>query len=114
MKWFVGRFYYAICGLKECCKDRSIGLQSIFGILVIVCGFLFQLKESEWRWILLCITLVIASEIVNSCIEKCVDYISVEINPKAKQIKDMSAAFVFVIACFTAIVGLMIFIPHFF
>lgn len=112
MKWFLGRFYYAFCGLKDCMHDRSIFYQCIFGLIVLICGFVFHLNASEWRWILLCIILVIAGEIVNSCIENCVDYISLKKDPRAKKIKDMAAAFVFLIAIFAAVVGLMIFIPH--
>ena len=54
------------------------------------------------------------SEIINSCIERCVDYISLEHTDQAKHIKDMAAGAVFIISIFAAIIGLYVFIPKLF
>ena len=54
------------------------------------------------------------SEIINSCIERCVDYISLEHTQQAKHIKDMAAGAVFIISIFAAIIGLYVFIPKLF
>lgn len=54
------------------------------------------------------------SEIINSCIERCVDYISLEHTDQAKHIKDMAAGAVFIISMFAAIIGLYVFIPKLF
>ena len=114
MKWFLGRFYYAYCGFLTCLKDRSIRYQMGFGLVVIVCGFLFRLNGNEWLKIIWCIGLVIAAEVVNSCIERCVDYISLKRDPRAKRIKDMAAFGVLIISICAAITGLMIFVPKIF
>lgn len=111
MKWFVGRFYYAGQGLKECLKDKSICLQMLFGCIVLLAGFLFHLNAREWLWILTAIVLVVSAEIFNSCIEGCVDYISLEKDPRAKRIKDMAATGVLLISFLAAIIGLIIFLP---
>lgn len=114
MKWFKGRFKYALSGLSYAQKDRSIGLQILFGIIVLVAGFLFRLTVTEWFWIGLCVVLVIVGEIFNSCIERLVDYISLERTQQAKQIKDLAAGAVFLLSLFSAVVGLVIFIPKLF
>ena len=54
------------------------------------------------------------SEIINSCIERCVDYISLEHTEKAKHIKDMAAGAVFIISFLAACIGLYVFIPKLF
>lgn len=72
------------------------------------------LSLQEWFWIGLCIVLVITAEILNSCIEHLVDYISLERTPQAKQIKDMAAGAVFLLSLFSAVIGLLIFIPKLF
>lgn len=114
MKWFVGRFIYAFQGFKVCREDRSIFLQCIFGFIVIVCGILFRCSLFEWILLVWSIGIVIFAEIINSCIERCVDYISLERDPRAKKIKDLGASAVFVISCCAAITGLYVFIPKIF
>lgn len=111
MKWFVGRFYYAGQGLKECLKDKSVRLQMLFGMIVLIAGWILRLNRNEWLWIATAIILVISAEIFNSCIEGCVDYISLEKDPRAKRIKDMAATGVLLISLLAAIIGLIIFLP---
>lgn len=60
------------------------------------------------------ICLVWFSEIINSCIERCVDYISLEHTDQAKHIKDMAAGAVFIISILAACIGLYVFIPKLF
>ena len=60
------------------------------------------------------IGLVWFSEIINSCIERCVDYISLEHTQQAKHIKDMAAAAVFIISVLAACIGLYVFLPKLF
>ena len=112
MKWLAGRFKYAFEGFQDgIFHDQSILFQCLLGFFALVAALIFHCSVQEWLWILLCITLVIAGEIFNSCIEKCVDYISLDRNPQAKLIKDMAAAGVFLIACFAFIVACIIFLP---
>lgn len=111
MKWFVGRFYYAFQGFQQCVKDHSIFLQMIFGCIVFLCGIFFHCSKLDWVILVWSIGLVIAAEIFNSCIEGCVDYISLKKDSRAKKIKDMAASAVFVISFCAAISGLLVFVP---
>ena len=89
MNWFKGRFKYAFQGLFYAFTcDRSIRLQGIFGLIVILFGFIFHCSIEEWMMLISAIGFVWFSEIMNSCIERCVDYISLEHNEQAKHIKD--------------------------
>ena len=56
-------------------------------------------------------TAVISGELFNTAIETVVDMISPEKNPKAKLVKDISAAAVLALAIGAAVVGMIIFIP---
>ncbi len=115
MKWLKGRFKYAFEGLCYAfSKDASIRLQGIFGLVVLVISFFMRLNSFEWILILLAVALVLVAEIFNSCIERCVDYISLEHTTQAKHIKDMAAGAVFIISCFAALIGLYVFLPKFF
>lgn len=115
MKWLVGRFKYAFEGLYYAFrKDRSICLQGIFGIIVIFCGFIFHISPLEWLLIILAVCMVWFAEIMNSCIERCVDYISLEHTQPAKRIKDMAAGAVFIISLLAACIGVYVFGPKIF
>lgn len=112
MGWLVGRFKYAFQGIRDgIFHDKSILFQIFLGGLALIAATVFHCSTQEWLWILLCITIVIVGEIFNSCIEKCVDYISLERNPQAKLIKDMAAAAVLLNALFALIVACIIFLP---
>lgn len=112
MNWLVGRFKYAFEGIRDgICHDKSILFQCFLGLVALIFAAVLHCSIQEWLWILLCITLVIVGEIFNSCIEKCVDYISLERNPQAKLIKDMAAAAVLFNALFSLVVACIIFIP---
>ncbi len=68
----------------------------------------------EWVAIILCIGMVLATELINTAIERLVDLISPDRNPIAGQIKDIAAGAVLICAIAAAIVGLIIFIPYLF
>lgn len=114
MKWFLDRFKYAWSGLCYAIRDKSVFIHFFFACIVIACGFLFHVTSSEWMWLVLFITLVISGEIFNTCIERVVDYISVDRNDQAKKIKDMAAGAEFVLCVGAAVVGLLIFLPKIF
>lgn len=114
MKWLLDRFRYAFAGVRYgIAVDKSIRFQFVLACLAIVAGFVLEITLAEWLWVLLCITLVIMAEIFNSCLEKTVDYISMERNEQARLIKDMAAGAVFITSCFAFVVACLIFIPRF-
>ncbi len=113
MKWLVDRFRYAFAGVRYgIARDRSIRFQFILALLAVLAGLVLQITLAEWLWVFLAITLVLSAEIFNSCLEKTVDYISKDINPQAKMIKDMAAGAVFLMSCFAFLVACLIYIPR--
>ncbi|RYZ49663.1 MAG: diacylglycerol kinase family protein, partial [Sphingobacteriales bacterium] len=79
---------------------------------LIKAGLLFRLTRIEWACILFCIAMVIAMEMMNSAIEKTCNYMTREISPQIKVIKDISAGAVLICAIVSAIIGMLIFIPY--
>src|SRR5690625_7543263 len=67
-------------------------------VLVIVMGIFFTLSLLEWLVIGLIITVVLVAEVLNSAIERTVDYISTDIHPDAKVNKDMAVGAVLIAA----------------
>lgn len=114
MKWLHGRFKYAFSGLRYALRDKSIAFQLFLGLLAFLAGIVLKCSKVEWLWIGLAIVLVVGFEIMNSCIENVVDYISLERDPRAKKIKDMAASAVFLVSVFALFVGFVIFFPKIF
>lgn len=106
---------YALNGLKEAfLQERNFRIHLLIAILVICFSFYLKLDIIEWAIVLIMIHLVLIAELVNSLIERIIDYIKPEFHPNAKIIKDISAAVVLIAAIASIIVGLIIFMPYIF
>lgn len=105
-------FYHAFCGILSCLKEeRNMFIHFSIMCLVIIFGFIFNIKLSEWIVCIILFSLVMALELVNTAIETTIDICSPQINPKAKIAKDTAAGAVLLTAIASAIIGLIIFIP---
>ena len=82
-------------------------------ILVTGLGIYFQIDRNEWLWIALAVILVWTTEAVNTSIEKMVDLLHPNFDPRAGHIKDLAAGAVLMAALFSIIVALIIFLPRF-
>ncbi|MFC2948386.1 diacylglycerol kinase family protein [Virgibacillus sediminis] len=106
-------FSHAWAGIRQTLKtEMNFRFHLAAGCIVIFSGFLFKVTRFEWMALILSIGLVLASEIINTAIEKMVDYIKPDIHPSAKAIKDMAAGMVMISAATAAIIGLIVFVPR--
>lgn len=107
---FLRSLTFAWSGIRVAIRDeQNLQIHLFVLALVIAAGLVFNINLWEWVAIVLAAALVIAAELMNSAIEKVVDLASPEFHPLAKQAKDIAAGAVLVTACFSAIVGLLIF-----
>lgn len=104
---------FAVSGLITTFKEeRNMRKHAVSAILVILAGLVFQVSVTEWLFLLLSISLVIAFEIVNSAIENVVDLASdYHFSMLAKNSKDMAAGAVLFVSGFALLTGLIIFVP---
>lgn len=104
---------FAVSGLKTTFKEeRNMRKHAVSAILVILAGLVFQVSVTEWLFLLLSISLVIAFEIVNSAIENVVDLASdYHFSMLAKNAKDMAAGAVLFVSGFALLTGLIVFVP---
>jgi len=115
MKRFFMSFKYAFQGIREGMRsEENFKFDLVVAVLVVASGFIYSLSPTEWALVIICIMTVLMSELINSCIEKIIDWISPEIHPNAKAIKDMAAGAVLIAAVGSAIIGLIIFVPKIF
>lgn len=115
LKKHLVKFKYAFAGLLHgLFRDKSIALQALIGICVLIVCLFLSLSIVEWICICIMILLVLAVEFINSAIEHIVDFISPQYHKQAKIIKDYAAAAVLLISMIAALVGLYIIGGHLF
>ena len=108
----INSFKYAIRGIKSALKsEQNMKVHFIIMELVILMAIILNISTFEWLIILICFMSVISSELFNTALEKCVDLASPKFNELAKLAKDISAGAVLITAFFSALIGLIIFLP---
>ena len=103
---------YALSGIQSIFKTEHnmwIHLAATAGVTVL--AFLLRVTGIEAVALVFAIGLVWVTEILNTVIEKAMDFISPEKHPLVKRIKDMSAAAVLVASITALITGGIIIIP---
>lgn len=116
-KWknrdLISSLEFALTGVLTVLKEeRNMRKHALVASLVIILGFVFQVSQVEWLFLLLSIFLVLAFEIMNSAVENVVDLASnYHFSILAKNAKDMAAGAVLVISGFAAVTGMIIFVP---
>lgn len=80
-KWknrdFTSSLEFAITGIFTSIKEeRNMRKHALSALVAILAGLVFRISATEWLFLLLSITLVIAFEIMNSAIENVVDLAS--------------------------------------
>ena len=108
---FADSFHFAASGLMYALRhERNLRFHFIFALVVLamalVCGF----SALEICFLALTIGFVIIAEMLNTAVEKMVDYVSPQWSANAKIAKDVAAGAVLVSAFFAAVVGLVLFL----
>ncbi len=105
---------HALRGVKKVFQtELNFRLQVFASLLVLVFIFIFPLRSWEIVVLILLIGLVLILELINSIFERLVDAFRPRIHPIVKDIKDIMAGAVLLSAVIAAIIGLLIFWPHF-
>lgn len=115
IKWqkLVASFKYALCGFRYVWKhEQSFRLQLVIAALVIVLMLYFPLHRLERAVLILVICLVLSFEIFNTQLERVLDLIQPNHDPRVKAIKDLLAAIVLIAVLGSVVVGLVIFLPY--
>lgn len=108
-------FENAFRGIKFTLRhQQSFRIQAIIAAIIILFSFIFPLEGFERLFVLTAIILVLALELLNSVLEKIIDFIHPTPHSTVGLIKDMMAGVVLIVAIGAAIIGLVIFIPYFF
>lgn len=104
-------FNHAWSGIKTILRtEHNSRVHLVFTFCALVLSFVFKLSLLEFSILVVVISIVWIAELFNTCIEKIMDFISIEKHPQIKRIKDMAAAAVMLASISALIVGIIIFI----
>lgn len=87
-------------------------VHTLASFVVIFAARYFHVTKTEWIMLLFAIALVFVAEMLNTAIESVTDILILEFNKHAKIAKDVAAGMVLLSAIFSAIIGLLVFLPH--
>lgn len=113
-----GRFKSVGFALKGAIKlittEHSVMVQTSLGVILTITGFIVGISQTEWLFQTFAIGLVLSIEGLNTAIEKVADFIHPNYHERIGFIKDIAAGSVFFAAITAIIIGLIIYVPHFF
>ena len=90
------KFADSFNGLKLALSHKAVKIQCVLGLMALAGGLIIRLDHYEWLAFVICIFVVIASEIFNTAIEKIGDYLNMNKDERIKTIKDLSSGAVLV------------------
>ncbi|MFA6463507.1 MAG: diacylglycerol kinase family protein [Candidatus Paceibacterota bacterium] len=106
---------YATNGLKIVWNEEHNFRIAVFcSLFVLFFAFYFNFSFEEFVFCIIAITLVLSSEIINTAIEDLCNKVEPDQHPLIKKIKDTSATFVFISSFGALMMGILVFIHHFF
>lgn len=106
-------FKYAFKGLnKVFWEEQNFRVHIFMAVLALILAVYFNIEVWQFIILIIIIALVLTMEIINSIVERLIDLLKPRIHQYVQDIKDMTAAAVFIGALTAAIVGLLIFLPY--
>ena len=112
---FLNSLKYAFAGLRQIfAEERNFQIHTFCGIVVmLVSTYKFHFSYVELAITLICIAMVLVTEIVNTAIENTWDHLEPNHHPVVKSVKDMMAGAVVVVSLFSAIVWILLIVNRY-
>lgn len=106
-------FKYAFSGIVSAViNERNMRIHFVAAVYVVWFSRFYNFTKTEYAVLFIVITMVIASELINTAIESAVDISSTGYNRKAKISKDASAGAVLFSAVCAVAVGILFFADY--
>jgi diacylglycerol kinase len=112
-KKLVQKFGFALEGVKSALGEQVFRIFCMIAIAVFILMILFKVSLLEKIVLVLTVTMMMTLELINSRIERVLDILQPDHDPRVKLIKDISAAAVLIAALGAAVIGAIIFWPYF-
>lgn len=112
MKKLIRGFGYAFKGIGYAARTQvNFRIHLVASLTAALLGYALRVSPNEWIWIICCIALVLAAELLNTAIEVLTNLVSPEYHPLAGHAKDIAAGAVLIMAIFALVTGFIIFLP---
>ena len=85
------KFADSFNGLKIALKHKAVLVQCFLGAMAVIGGLIISLDYYEWLAYIICIFMVISTEIMNTAVERIGDYLNMHEDERIKTIKDLSS-----------------------
>ena len=92
-------------------REHNTRIHLAATIAVGIAAYVFHVSYAEAAVLAIVTGIVWITEIMNTCIERTMDFFYPEEHPQVKYIKDLAAGAVLVAAITAVVAGLLIFIP---
>jgi len=93
-------------------QEPAFKYMAAAALLVIGAMLYFPTSRTEKAVLLVMIFSVLGLELINSVMERFLDFLQPSHDPRVRIIKDLLSAFVFLIALGAAVIGILIFWPY--
>ncbi len=105
-------FKAAFEGLKTAHTEQTFQILCFCGLLVLILMFVLGLSSIEKTVVVFLVASVLAFELLNTQIERVLDFLEPDHDPRVKRIKDISAGAVLVVSIGAALIGILLFLPY--
>ena len=113
-KKLIKSFGYAFKGLVELLKtEQNAKIHLTITILVFVLAIALRVNHLEAAILFIAVIMVFALEIINTAIEKILDFLHPDNHWVIAKVKDALAGAVLIAATIAVVVGILIFFPYF-
>ncbi|MBU3934711.1 diacylglycerol kinase family protein [Patescibacteria group bacterium] len=94
-------------------QEPAFKYMALSGLLVVLAMLYFPTSRMEKAVLLVMVFSVLGLEMINSIMERFLDFLQPNHDPRVKIIKDLLSGFVFLVVIGSAIIGLLVFWPYF-
>ena len=115
IKKALSSFSFAINGIKIVWREEgNFRIQSFIAAFVVIFIFYYKFSLIEKSLVILAIVLVLAGEMINTAIEDLCNKIEPNSDSVIGKIKDIASGFVLLSSIGAVIIGLLVFVSHFY
>lgn len=105
-------FRNAYSGIIQAFKTESnIKRHCVSGLLAIILAVILKFDRIEWILLLIVISIVFITEILNTAVEYSIDMVCNTYNEIAKYAKDIAAGATLIAAVSALVIGMILFLP---
>lgn len=94
-------------------SENSVKVQTSLSIGMTILGYLMNISATEWMFQIIAIGIVIATEGMNTAVEKIANFVEPKFDERIGEIKDVAAGAVAIASLAAIAIGLVIYIPKF-